>query len=117
MKLDKCIASNGPREKIELCLGVTGLLPHFQGRIASAYEVRSWKPDPGLIVHAASMMGVPVRKCLLVDDSLPGVEAGIAAGAAVVGYRLSEQVRAALSRPVPVINELDELRTWVPDGI
>lgn len=43
-----CVASSGPREKIELSLGLTGILHHFSDRIFSSYEVGSWKPDPGM---------------------------------------------------------------------
>jgi HAD superfamily hydrolase (TIGR01509 family) len=114
LEIEKCVASNGPRDKIDLCLGVTGLLPYFDARVASAYEVGSWKPEPGLILHAAAMMGVPARHCLLIEDSLAGVEAGIAAGVNVVGYRLSDEVRSALSRPVAVIAELAEVRDLLP---
>jgi HAD superfamily hydrolase (TIGR01509 family) len=75
-----CVASSGPREKIELSLSITGLLPLFTGRIISSYEVDSWKPDPGLFLHAARMMNVSPDECAVVEDSLPGFEAGLAAG-------------------------------------
>lgn len=75
-----CLASNAPREKIELCLKVTNLLPYFEGRIFSAYDVQSWKPDPDLFLHAARTMGVSPDRCAVVEDSLPGVQAGLAAG-------------------------------------
>lgn len=113
LTVDKCVASNGPREKLEICLGMTGLLPYFEGRVFSAYEVGSWKPDPGLLLHAASMMGVPPGRCLLVEDSLAGVQAGLAAGVEVVGYRLSEATQAAVGRRVRVIQELAELPALV----
>ncbi|BCF95079.1 HAD-IA family hydrolase [Paraburkholderia largidicola] len=110
LEIEKCVASNGPREKIELCLDVTGLLPYFQDRIASAYEIGSWKPDPSLILHAASMMNLPAHRCLLIEDSLAGVEAGLAAGVKVIGYRLSDEIRGAVSHPIQVIAELYEVR-------
>ena len=113
LTVEKCVASNGPREKIEACLGTTGLLPYFQGRIASAYEVGAWKPDPDLILHAASMMQLPPDRCLLVEDSLAGVQAGLAAGVEVVGYRLSESIQAAVGQRVQVIQELAELHDLV----
>ena len=53
------VASNGPRSKMELTLSLTGLLPCFGDRVFSAYEVGSWKPDPGLFLHAARALGVP----------------------------------------------------------
>ncbi|MBD1551724.1 HAD-IA family hydrolase [Pseudomonas typographi] len=86
LALDKCVASNGPVDKIHTCLGQVGLLESFAGRIVSAYEVQAWKPAPGLIVEAARVMGLPPAECVLVDDSHAGVEAGLAAGSQVIGY-------------------------------
>lgn len=81
-----CVASSGPREKIELALSVTGLLPRFAGRIFSSYEVGSWKPAPGLFLHAAAALGVQPAGCAVVEDSAPGVRAALAAGMRVIGY-------------------------------
>jgi HAD superfamily hydrolase (TIGR01509 family) len=86
LELPKCVASNGPRSKIETCLSTVGLLDVFHGLIVSAYEVKSWKPSPILIQTAAQLLGLPARQCLLVEDSVPGVMAGLSAGAQVAGY-------------------------------
>lgn len=86
LNLPKCVASNGPRSKIETCLGTVGLLDEFEGLIVSAYEVDSWKPSPVLIETAARLMGLSAQQCLLVEDSVPGVLAGLGAGAQVAGY-------------------------------
>lgn len=81
-----CVASSGPREKIELSLRSTKLLQYFQGRIFSAYEVGSWKPDPGLFLHAAEALGVTPKHCAVIEDSVIGAKAGTAAGMTVFGY-------------------------------
>ena len=86
----RCVASNAPIEKIRLCLHSTELLEFFDGRIYSAYEVDSWKPDPGLFLAAAEGMGFPPNECLVVEDSLPGVRAGLEAGMHVIAYRRSD---------------------------
>ncbi len=86
LDLPKCVASNGPRDKIETTLRSAGLLELFGANIASAYEVGSWKPEPGLILAAAQLLGLDPSRCLLVDDSVQGVQAGFAAGAQVAGY-------------------------------
>jgi HAD superfamily hydrolase (TIGR01509 family) len=86
LDLPKCVASNGPRSKIETCLSTVGLLDEFQGLIVSAYEVQSWKPSPILIESAARLLGLSATQCLLVEDSVPGVLAGLGAGAQVAGY-------------------------------
>ncbi|WP_152219105.1 HAD family hydrolase [Pseudomonas sp. SCB32] len=86
LRVAKCVASNGPRDKIETSLDCAGLLDDFRGRVISAYDVGAWKPDPELIRHAARQLGVAAERCLVVDDSLPGLRAGLAAGARVVGF-------------------------------
>jgi HAD superfamily hydrolase (TIGR01509 family) len=94
--LPYCVASSGPRDKIELNLGITGLLPYFQARIFSAYEVEKWKPDPGLFLHAAQALGVEPQQCAVIEDSQPGIQAGLAAGMMVFAYQ-SESAEPAQS--------------------
>jgi HAD superfamily hydrolase (TIGR01509 family) len=86
LRVPICVASSGPPEKIRLSLSITGLLPRFAPNIFSSYEVGVWKPDPGLFLHAARTMGVPAHQCAVVEDSVPGVRAGVAAGMAVFGF-------------------------------
>jgi HAD superfamily hydrolase (TIGR01509 family) len=81
-----CVASSGPREKITIALSVTGLMPRFEGRIFSSYEVGSWKPAPDLFLHAAAALGAAPSSCAVVEDSALGVRAGIAAGMRVFAY-------------------------------
>ncbi|MGW0564858.1 HAD family hydrolase [Streptomyces sp. NPDC003016] len=90
-----CTASSAPREKILKTLGLTGLLPHFQDRIYSAYEVGVWKPDPGLFLHVAADLGVLPEHCTVVEDSLVGVRAGVSAGMSVFGYAPPQNRTAA----------------------
>lgn len=107
-----CVASSGPREKIELSLSLTGLLPYFRNAIFSSYEVGVWKPDPGLFLHAARGMGVVPADCIVVEDSLPGIEAGIAAGMRVIAYQPHEP-DDRIPDAVSIIQHLSELTTLV----
>jgi len=77
--LPRCVASSGPIKKIKQALSITGLLHFFQDKIFSAYEINSWKPDPDLFLHTAKVMGYPPSECLVIEDSLLGIEAGKAA--------------------------------------
>ena len=108
------VASSGPVEKIELSLSVTGLLPFFTGRIVSSYDVGSWKPAPGVFLHAAQLMGVAPPDCAVVEDSLPGIRAGLAAGMAVFAFQ-PHDVDPRIPREVTVLKRLDELRTLFPE--
>lgn len=81
-----CVASSGTYEKIRFTLGLTGLLPRFEDRIFSAVDVENGKPAPDLFLHAASRMGVPPSRCVVIEDSRFGVEAARAAGMHAFGY-------------------------------
>lgn len=81
-----CIASSGTHEKMERTLGLTGLKSRFSGRIFSGTEVENGKPAPDLFLYAASRMGVPASRCVVVEDSQHGVTAAKAAGMRVLGY-------------------------------
>ncbi len=81
-----CVASSGTHEKMRLTLGLTGLLPRFEGRIFSATEVTAGKPAPDLFLHAARRCGVAPADCVVVEDSRSGVEAARAAGMRSLGY-------------------------------
>jgi beta-phosphoglucomutase-like phosphatase (HAD superfamily) len=67
-------------------LGLTGLWDRFAGRIHSADEVGRGKPAPDLFLQAASSMGAPPERCVVVEDSPFGVIAARAAGMAALGY-------------------------------
>lgn len=86
LSVPMCVASNGPQDKMQVSLHVTGLLDFFPGRIYSAYECGSWKPDPGLFLYAARAMGVPPQSCAVVEDSPLGIRAAAAAGMTAFGY-------------------------------
>ena len=108
LRLPMCVASSGPREKIELSLSLTGLLPYFKDRIFSGYELGSWKPDPGLFLHAARTLGVEPARCAVVEDSLVGVQAGVAAGMQVFAYQ-PEEVDPRIPDDVRILRRLNEL--------
>ena len=80
-----CVASSGPMEKIRLNLGLVGLLEPFEGRIFSSYELGTWKPDPGIFLHAAKEMGFAPGECVVVEDSAAGIRAAVAGGFRVYG--------------------------------
>ena len=101
----KCVASNGPRAKIEQALRVTGLTPFFGDRLFSAYDIDAWKPAPDLFLHAARMLGVAPAQCTVIEDSRPGVEAALAAGMRVFAYAPSGERYF----DVPVFDQMADL--------
>ncbi|WPC75530.1 HAD-IA family hydrolase [Vibrio porteresiae] len=79
-RIDMCIASNAPREKIAQMLSNAGLADYFQDHIYSGFDANSWKPDPDLIHYCAMNMGYRLDDCVYIDDTLQGVTAGVLAG-------------------------------------
>jgi HAD superfamily hydrolase (TIGR01509 family) len=90
LRLPIAVASNAPLAQTTLSLEVTGLLPHFASRVFSAHDVGSWKPEPGLFLHAAAALGVEASRCAVIEDSVVGIEAGLAAGMTVLALRQGE---------------------------
>jgi HAD superfamily hydrolase (TIGR01509 family) len=75
-----CLATSSSPERMRRSLEITGLAPLFQGRCFTASEVSRGKPAPDLFLHAAARMEVRPEACLVIEDSLNGVRAGLAAG-------------------------------------
>jgi HAD superfamily hydrolase (TIGR01509 family) len=106
--LPMALATNGQRAWTEDHLASTGLLGYFTGRIFSAHEVGAWKPDPRLFLTAAEGLGVAPANCAVVEDSLPGILAGAAAGMRVFAY-LPYGLEAELPEGVITVSRLAEL--------
>jgi len=83
-------ASGADRFKVELQLEKCGLMPYFNGRIFSGHELPRSKPAPDVYLAAAAALDVPPARCAVIEDTVTGVTAGVAAGATVFGYSPSE---------------------------
>lgn len=86
LQLPYCVASSGPEKKMRLNLQVTGLLPFFESRMFSCYQIQKWKPDPAVFLWAAKTMGFSPQECLVIEDSTTGVEAALSGGFNVFGF-------------------------------
>lgn len=81
-----CVASNGKHEKMQVTLAKTGILPYVEGRVFSYEDVTRGKPSPDLFLHAAKVMNVDPARAIVVEDSLTGIQAAVAAGMRPLGY-------------------------------
>lgn len=112
LELPMCVASNGTRQQVEFSLSLTGLLPYFAGRIFSSHDIGVWKPEPDLFLHAARAMGVAPAFCAVVEDSIPGIQAGIRAGMKVFAYQPA-MVDSRIPVGVTVIQNMSELHAML----
>lgn len=81
-----CVASSGRFEKMRFTLGSSGLLPLVEDVLFSAEQVGRSKPWPDLFLFAAKAMGHTPASCVVIEDSVPGVQAAVAAAMPVLGY-------------------------------
>lgn len=84
-----CVASNGERSSVIKSLKMTGLYEAFDGgedHIFTKIQVENAKPAPDLFLFAAEKMDVLPKDCAVIEDSVAGVRAGIAAGMYVLGF-------------------------------
>jgi HAD superfamily hydrolase (TIGR01509 family) len=109
LRVPFCVASSGEHEKMRVTLGLTGLWPRFEGRIFSASEVEHGKPAPDLFLHAAAKMGAEPSRSAVVEDSLPGVAAGVAAGMTVFGHSARSDREALAAAGAETFETMDEL--------
>ena len=79
-------ASGADLPKVLMQMGKTGLLPYFEGRVFSGHDLPRSKPHPDVYLAAAAALGADPKRCAVVEDTVTGVTAGVAAGATVFGY-------------------------------
>jgi len=81
-----CVASSSSLERIRRSLAVVGYGGLFEPNIFSASAVEQGKPSPDLFLYAAREMGADPAACLVIEDSVPGVQGAAAAGMEVYGF-------------------------------
>jgi HAD superfamily hydrolase (TIGR01509 family) len=106
-----CVASNGAEAKMDITLGQTGLIKHFEGRIFSAHTIglHLAKPDPGLFLHAAKTMQADPRDCVVIEDSVTGATAAKAAGMRCFGYAADSDADGLRAQGAVIFNDMIQL--------
>jgi HAD superfamily hydrolase (TIGR01509 family) len=95
----KAVVSSSTREKLGIKLRKAGLFVPFAPHIYSANDVKRAKPAPDLFLHAAAALGVLSHDCLVIEDSVNGIQAARAAGMRAWGFRGGSHMdEAACSR-------------------
>ncbi|MEL0652837.1 HAD family hydrolase [Algibacter sp. TI.3.09] len=108
-----CVASSGPEDKIELNLGLTGLLPFFENKIFSCYKIQKWKPDPAVFLWAAETMGFKPEECVVIEDSISGVRAAKAGGFDVFGYVAHDYNNQLKDEATQTFDSMDKLLSMI----
>ncbi|MEL7488068.1 MAG: HAD-IA family hydrolase [Pseudomonadota bacterium] len=82
----KAVASSSRAIYLQSKLERTGLLDLVAPHVYSAELVAHGKPAPDIFLYAADRLEADPARCLVVEDSVNGVAAGVAAGMTVWGF-------------------------------
>ena len=93
-----CVASNGELKKVTHSLRSAGLSKYFGNSLFCIDHVSFGKPHPDLFLYAAEVMGYKPENTIVIEDSLTGVRAAVAAGMGVFGYVPEEKNNARFFR-------------------
>jgi D-ribulokinase len=94
-----CVASSSGPDRLRSALRVTGYEAMFAPNIFSGAQVARGKPHPDLFLFAARAMGAAPADCLVIEDSVAGVEAARRAGMSVFGFVGGSHYSAASQVP------------------
>ena len=117
--LPKCVASSGTPEKIRHGLTCAGLYDLLAPNIFSASQVERGKPAPDLFLFAAEQMQASPARCLVIEDSIPGITGARAAGMTVLGFHGGSHCRPGYAdtlHAAGAIKTFDDMRQ-LPDLI
>lgn len=108
-----CVASSGPENKIRLNLEYTRLLPYFENSIFSCYAIQKWKPSPAVFIWAAETFGFKPSECIVVEDSITGVQAAKNGGFDVVGYTAHDYNNELQSKATFTFNSMKAIQEFL----
>lgn len=104
------MGSNGPLRKMEITMGQhPGLRDRFRGHIYSAQTLNAPKPAPDVYLHAAAALGVAPAACVVIEDSVSGVRAAVAAGMRCHGFAEHDDGTALAGAGAQVFYRMAEL--------
>lgn len=107
MKLKQAVASSAPQANIDALLIELNIRDYFQAEAAGA--TLKGKPDPAVFLLAAKLLGVDPLNCLVIEDSIAGVEAAKSAGCQCVAV-LTTNLASDLTRADLIVKDLSYLK-------
>jgi HAD superfamily hydrolase (TIGR01509 family) len=108
LTVPSCVATSSSPPRAARSLAISGFAPFFADRVFTASLVPRGKPAPDLFLHAAARMGHPPERCLVIEDSKPGVEAAQAAGMPVLIYAGASHMAGKVFDTEPKVDAFDD---------
>lgn len=110
------IATSGRREVVEMKLEVLGLTNYFP-TIVTGDDVQEHKPHPAAYLETLRRLGLTPNDCIIIEDSLTGMQAGIASGCKVIGFVGFSSSNETLPNVVLTIQKWSDINYQVLAGL
>lgn len=108
----KCVATSSSPTRVKRSLSLTGLEHFFGDDVFTSSLVANGKPAPDLFFYAAEKMNVIPQRCLVIEDSLPGIEAAVAAGMHVWRYTGGSHLKGSSKSTDEQFSHLPAFDNW-----
>lgn len=82
-KIKTAVGTSAPKLNLDFILEKTGLRQYFDALLHSS-DVQHGKPHPEIYLKAATQLNTAPSRCIVIEDSLSGVKAGLNAGMKVI---------------------------------
>lgn len=106
-KVLRAIGTSAPRSNVDFTLNKTNTVKYFPTILNDTFVTHS-KPHPEIYLKSAEALGLPNSLCVVIEDSLSGVEAGKKAGSKVIGVTTTHS-REELAHCDMVIDDFEGL--------
>lgn len=87
-KIPMAVATSAPTENVEFTLDGLGIRSYFSA-ILDQHAVTKGKPDPEVYTKACAALELSPAHCVVFEDAISGIKAGLAAGCTVIGVATS----------------------------
>ena len=101
------VASGSERPVVEAVLALRDLRRFFHATVTGS-EVPRGKPAPDIFLRTAQLLGVVPENCWVIEDSKPGIAAGLAAGMRVIAIPNTHPA-AELAHATKVVKSYEEI--------
>jgi beta-phosphoglucomutase-like phosphatase (HAD superfamily) len=106
-KYPLAVASGSLHPVIDEVLVIKNLRSYFSA-VVSSQDVAKGKPAPDIFLRAAELIGKKPEECVVIEDSVAGVEAGRAAGMQVIAITNSFKAEK-LGRADHIVRNYEEI--------
>ncbi len=112
LAVGSCVATSSSPPRTRHALELVGLTDFFGANVFTAFEVEKGKPAPDLFLHAAKSMQVEPKNCLVIEDSLAGLKAAMAADMLVWRYVGGSHLLPANSQLSDRFAQIPVFKSW-----